>query len=152
MNNQILELQQNQEDMNRKIARLVSKQTDSLSFSVSANSESVTGIKHLLQGQIDQAPVSEVLEFLDNLDEYKQFLLTDQTIQQKKSRKIKTVFGAENGVLPLGKGYTLVATEILIGTEKTVIGIISPTHLLTNPKKLLTLEAISKALEKNKLR
>jgi transcriptional regulator of heat shock response len=146
MRNQILELQARQENMNRDIARLLSTQTDALSFAVNSKSENVTGIRHLLEGKTDQAPVSEVLEFLDNLDTYKQHLLTDGS--DNEQRKIKTIFGSESSVLPLGPGYALVATEIELEGERTVVGIISPTHLLTNPKKLSAIEAISNALGK----
>lgn len=146
MRKQILELQAKQENMNRDIARLLSLQTDALSFAVNAKSENINGIKHLLNGKTDQAPVSEVLEFLDNLDQYKQFLLTDNS--SEKDKKIRTVFGNESSVLPLSKGYALVATEIEVAGEKTVVGIISQTHMLTNPKKISAIEAISNAMGK----
>jgi transcriptional regulator of heat shock response len=145
MKAQILSLQERQENMNKEIAKLISTQTDSLGFSLSAKSENINGIKHLLSGQSDQTPVSEVLEFLDNLDKYKHHLLLENNPTPKgKKAKIQTIFGSENNVLPLGKGYALVATEVMVGNEKTVVGIISPTHLLANQKKLSTLEAISK--------
>ncbi len=148
MKNQIMELQQKQESMGREIGRLVSLQTDSLTFTVSANSETITGMKHLLSGQSEDTPVSAVLDFLDNLDKHKKHLLNSKSnVKTKKGKNIQTVFGSENNILPLGKGYALIATEVIVGNEKTVVGIISPTHLLTNPKKLSTLEAISKALE-----
>jgi transcriptional regulator of heat shock response len=148
MRNQILELQQKQDSMNKEITKLISMQTDSLTFAVSERTENITGMKHLFNSQNEDKTIMEVLDFLDNLDKHKHHLLNSEAnIRTKKGKKMQTIFGTENTILPLGKGYALIATEVVVGNEKTVVGIISPTHLLTNPKKLSTLEAISKALE-----
>ncbi len=159
LRNQIVDLQNRQEMMSKEIARLVATQTDTFSFAISENSDSTSGMKHLFESNPDNQPVSEILDFIDNLDKYKHHLLTDQTtpnVKGKKGKQIKTIFGSdfgtdslENNVLPLGKGYALVATEIMLNNEKTMIGIISPTHLLANIKKLQTIEAFAEIFQKN---
>ena len=152
MRTQIMELQSKQENMNREIAKLISMQTDSLSFAVSANSENITGMKHLVNNStshMEDTKISEVLDFLDNISHHKQHLLNspEAKLTSTKNHKMKTIFGSDNAIMPLGKGYALVSTEIMIDNQKTIVGIISPTHLLTNPKKISALEAISKALD-----
>ena len=150
LHKKILELQTKQENMNKEIARLLSTQTDALSFSLTKNNESISGIKHLLKYSPESAPVSTILDFLDNIDQHKHKLLEgDNTTStsSKKGKVIKTVFGEENTEIPLGEGYTLLATDIVVNNEKTVIGIISPTHLLANVKKLQTIESISELFQ-----
>jgi transcriptional regulator of heat shock response len=150
LHKKILELQSKQENMNKEIARLLSSQTDTLSFSLTKNNESISGIKHLLKYSPESAPVSTILDFLDNIDLHKHKLLEgDNTTStsSKKGKVIKTVFGEENTEIPLGEGYTLLATEIMVNNEKTVIGLISPTHLLANVKKLQTIESISELFQ-----
>ena len=154
LRSQIVDLQNRQEMMSKEIARLVSTQTDTFSFAISENSDSTSGMKHLFESE--NQPVSEILDFIDNLDKYKHHLLTDKTtpnVKGKKGKQIKTIFGSdfgtENNILPLGKGYALVATEIMVNNEKTMIGIISPTHLLANIKKLQTIEAFAEIFQKN---
>ena len=150
LHQKILELQSRQENMNKEIARLLSTQTDTLSFSLTKDTESISGIKYLLKYSPESAPVSTILDFLDNIDHHKHKLLEgDNTTStsSKKGKVIKTVFGEENTEIPLGEGYTLLATDIMVNNEKTVIGIISPTHLLANVKKLQTMESISELFQ-----
>jgi transcriptional regulator of heat shock response len=149
LHNKILELQEKQENMNKEIAKLLSSQTDTLSFSLTKDNESIAGMKHLLTSDPKVTPISDVLNFLDNIETHKQILLGDSTssTMSKKGKVIKTVFGAENTEMPLGEGYTLLATDIMVNNEKTVIGIISPTHLLANVRKLQTMESISEMFQ-----
>jgi transcriptional regulator of heat shock response len=140
----ILELQNKHENLSKEIARLISDQTNSVGFSLTKDGDSVSGVKHLINANyaIDSNPsqsIDGVLDFLDNLDQHKH-LLTDSNI----NNNITTVFGGDSSSIPLSKGYTLVATKINLGDENAVIGIISPTHLLTNPKKIQVLDNLQK--------
>jgi transcriptional regulator of heat shock response len=148
----IIELQEKQENMNKEIAKLLSSQTDTLSFSLTKDNESIAGMKHLLTSDPKVTPISDVLNFLDNIETHKQMLLGDgnESTKSKKGKEFKTIFGSENTELQLGQGYTLLATDIMVNNEKTVIGIISPTHLLANVKKLQTMESISEMFQSQK--
>jgi transcriptional regulator of heat shock response len=147
MREQIMELQTKHENLNKEISRLVSEQTDSLSFSISKKGESVTGMKHLIQNNDDLANTQNIIELLENLDTNKNLLLGHG--QAQKKGKLSTVFGGENNVFPISEGYAMVTSEVIIDNEKTIFGIISPTKLLADPKKLEIMNSLSKLLSKD---
>jgi len=155
---QIIEMQKNQASLNKEISRLLAFQGGGVGFSVDEKGESITGISNLLSIP-GEAKVADILDFLDNLDSYKKPLLegtsdlssTNQIVNfeaknQKVKKPIKAIFGMENPVLPLGKGYAMVATEVYVGNKKNVIGLIAPNHLLARKQNLELIEAISNAL------
>ena len=50
--------------------------------------------------------------------------------------------------MPLGKGYAMVTTEVVLEDgEKSVVGLITPVQLLAKKKNLQLLEALNKALK-----
>lgn len=162
-------MQEKQKFLDRELSRLLSIQGSGVGFTVNSESETYSGVKNLIT-QPSQGKVVDILDFLDNLDVYKKPLLENpkhldnqiQTItqqkgqdqelttasQQIKKNHIKAYFGLENPVLPLGQGYAMIATDIFIGSEKekSVIGLIAPTHLLAKKKNIELLEALSKSL------
>lgn len=153
----ILDLQKQQVNLNKEISRLLATQAGAVGFSLDQNSETVTGISNLLQAQ-GEGKVSDILDFLDNLDHYKKPLLesSEQLFLSVEnginSKDFKTVFGGENPVIPLGKGYALVATEVYVENEKTVVGIIAPTHLVARSQNIELVSNLSKALSKKKVK
>ena len=141
MREQIIRLQEKQSELSKEIAKLISNQTNSLGFMVSENDQNISGMQHLLTNG-DQSQVREVLDFLDHFDTHKQALLTNPNADNQ----MQTYFANENSPIQLGKGYALLASRVTINGEETVIGVISPTHLLADSKKLATIKNISKLL------
>jgi heat-inducible transcriptional repressor len=150
---QIVEMEQKQGNLSKEISKLLAFQTGGVAFSVNQDIENISGMKNLLEAPAD-GKVSDILEFLDNLDSYKQFLLAGEVSSSKAgpAQSIHAVIGGENPVLPLGRGYAMVTTEVFLqGQEKSVVGLITPIHLLAKEKNLELLEALSKVLRKNEL-
>jgi transcriptional regulator of heat shock response len=156
---QILEMEDKQANLHKEISRMLAYQTGAVGFSVNEHKENVTGISNLLTAPND-GKVSDILNFLDNLDTYKKYilsgspeqskLLTSSNISAEESKQLTTIFGSESTVLPLGQGYAMVATEIYLDEEKTVIGLITPIHILARKKNLELVQTISKVLGKKK--
>lgn len=154
---QIHEMEIKQTSLSKEISRLLALQTGGVAFTVDKKSESVAGMRNLLTAP-GEGKVSDILDFLDNLDEYKQFLLegeVSETVQSlnkltnSEQQSIKTIIGGEHATLPLGKGYGMVATEVYLEHgEKTVIGVITPIQLLGRKKNLEIVEGIAKVLSK----
>jgi transcriptional regulator of heat shock response len=144
----IHDLQDKHENLSKEIARLISEQTNSVGFSLTSSGDSVSGVKHLLGKGFDNIEsgnsIEGVLDFLDNLDQHKN-LLEDSSM----TSNITTVFGGDSKSIPLSKGYTLVATRVNVGDEETVIGLISPTHLLASSKKIQALDNLQKEFNKH---
>lgn len=149
----ILELRKDHERMNKEIAKLLSLE-GGIGFSISKNSENVTGLSNLLKGP-REGKIDDILSFLDNIDDYKQYLLPGEVEdildvnEETKENKatIRTIIGDENPVIPLGKGYAMVTTEVTLQNgEKSVVGLITPVHLLAKKKNLQLLEALNKVL------
>ncbi len=153
---QILELEKKQTNLSKEISRLLALNTGGVGFSIGQNSEVFSGISNLLEAP-NEGKVSEILNFLDNLDSYKQQLLTssEESLEAlevdslPKKSTIKAFIGKENPILPLGRGYAMVTTDVYFeNSEKAVVGLITPVHLLAKKKNLELVEAISKVLGK----
>jgi transcriptional regulator of heat shock response len=152
---QIFDLEQKQANLTKEISRLLAYNAGGVGFSVNHQSEVFSGISNLLEAPAE-GKVSEILNFLDNLDNYKQFLLesSEQMIEQEDTKQspevLRTFIGQENPVLPLGRGYAMVTTDVYLKEEdqKAVVGLITPVHLLGNKKKLELVKALSKILGK----
>jgi transcriptional regulator of heat shock response len=155
---QIEEMERKQASLSKEISRLLALTSGGVGFAVTNQSESIAGMGNLLQGnQGEHTQVSEILNFLDNLDTHKQLLLTSQTLTSDTllaltptdAQTIHTLIGGENAVIPLGKGYAMVATEVYLeNNEKSVVGLITPIHVLARKKNLELMEAISKIFSK----
>jgi transcriptional regulator of heat shock response len=159
---QILKMEQKQVNLSKEISRLLALSSGGVGFSVNHDGESIAGMSNLLTSPGD-GKVTDILNFLDNLDQYKQHLLTgnigtdgepkNQIIRLNKSdeQNIRTIIGGESTILPLGKGYAMIATEVYLdNNEKSVVGLISPIHLLARKKNIELIENISKLFSKNK--
>jgi transcriptional regulator of heat shock response len=159
---QILEMEQKQVNLSKEISRLLALSSGGVGFSVNGDGESIAGMSNLLESP-GEGKVSDILNFLDNLDQYKRYLLegnigTDgepknQIIKLNKAdeQNIRTIIGGESTILPLGKGYAMIATEVYLdNNEKSVVGLISPIHLLARKKNIELIENISKLFAKNK--
>ncbi len=149
---QILEMEGKQANLQKELTRLLAFNTGGVGFSVNREKENVVGIKNLLANP-SNGQVSDILDFLDNLDNYKQFLLEapkdkskTKSDAKKPFQKLTTLIGTENPVLPLGKGYAMVATEIYLDNEKTIVGLITPTHVLARKKNLQLIQSIGEIL------
>ncbi|MEM1312670.1 MAG: hypothetical protein AAGF07_04370 [Patescibacteria group bacterium] len=159
---QIFEMEEKQANMHKEISRLLAFQTGAVGFSVDKHRENITGIGNLLNSP-SEGKVSDIIDFLDNLDTHKQYLLESKGSQtellnsivtKEQSKQLTTIFGSESTVLPLGQGYAMVATEVVLDQEKTVVGLITPVHVLARKKNLELVQTISKVLgekqDKNK--
>ncbi len=143
----ILELEKKQADLNKEISRLLALKTDSVGFSLTEDKESYSGISNLLKSE-SSGKVSDILDFLDNLDTYKKPLLENKSNQ----KVLKTFIGTDNPIIPLGKGYALAATEVVIKKQKTVIGIIAPTQIIARQKNLEILNILNETLKKTEIK
>lgn len=154
----LVDMENQQSNLNKEISRLLAFQGGGIGFSVSENNENFTGIANLLNSPAE-GKVGELLDFLDNFDKYKQPLLEaakdsqnsltileDTNSKKTNKKRLKTVFGDDNPVLPLGKGYALVATEIYVDGNKTVVGLIAATHLVARKKNLELVDGLSHLL------
>jgi transcriptional regulator of heat shock response len=154
---QIQEMDRKHTNLSKEISRLLALTSGGVGFMVNQSSETVAGMGNLLHGKVEEdGKVSEILDFLDNLDKHKQLLLTDgvdkdgNLIVSKSGKKLKAIIGGENPILPLGKGFGMVSTEVILENgEKTVVGVITPLHLLGRKKNLELVEAISKLFSGN---
>ena len=149
---QLRSMQEKEANLSKEISRLLALTSGGVGFTVSQSRESVTGVKNLLHAPTE-GKVTDILEFLDNLDMHKQFLLTSEELKdeyrEEVGPKFKTIIGGEHPVIPLGKGYAMVATEVYLENgEKSVVGVISPIHLLARQKNLQMIENLSDLLGK----
>lgn len=157
----LIDMENQQANLSNEITRLLAFQGGGVGFSVSKDNENFSGISNLLNTP-SEGKVGELLDFLDNFDKYKQPLLeatneakntltvVDSNNSKKSNKKrIKTIFGEDNPILPLGKGYALVATEIYVNGNKTVVGLIAATHLVARKKNLELVDGLSHLLGDN---
>jgi transcriptional regulator of heat shock response len=149
------EMEENQLNLSKEISRLVAGQSGGAAFSIEGGHEHVTGMRNLLESPTE-GKVGDILEFLDNLDQYKQFLLTSEEVETAKdvesddiSSHLVTIIGDENPVVPLGKGYAMVATKVYLKDEETVVGLVTPIQLLAKEKNIALMDALNKLLGKN---
>jgi transcriptional regulator of heat shock response len=148
---QIVELETKHSNLQREISRLLAFETNSVGFAVDVSNESISGIKNLL-GEPNTQQVSDILDFLENLDQHKKLLLENKQdkkrdLAHKNSNNISTIFGGEGGVFPLGRGYAIGATHVMVNNQETVIGIITQPHILGRKKTLQVINALARALE-----
>jgi transcriptional regulator of heat shock response len=153
---QLQDMQDKEKRLSKEISRLLAF-SGGVGFSVNKDTESISGIGNLLNHPTE-GKVGEILELLDNLDQYKGFLLEHKEESQasvlqesKKKAEVKkqdlhTIFSGESSVLPLGQGYAMVASNVMIDGEKSVIGLITPVHLLAQKKNLELVQGISEIL------
>jgi transcriptional regulator of heat shock response len=145
---QLDEIQSKHANLSKEISKLLAKTTGGLGFAVSDKTESYSGTKNLLTLSNEDTKVSQILDFLDNLDNTKSFLLD---AKNGKEGEMQTYFSDDNPIIPLGRGFAMVSTEITLEDgERTVIGIITQSHLLANKKNLEALSGINKLLTKIK--
>lgn len=150
---QLREMEEKHSNLSKEISRLLALTSGGVGFTVNEQGETVTGVKNLLEAPTE-GKVVDILEFLDNLDFHKRHLLTSEELQdeyrEEVGPKFKTIIGGENPVIPLGKGYAMVATEVYLENgEKNVVGVISPIHLLAKKKNLAMIENLSDLLGKS---
>lgn len=147
----IIELQSKQTELSKEIAKFLAEQVGGVGFSLTSTSQHVRGISNLLKHP-GQGTVPEILDFLENIEQYKQFLLPDSSaVRDVNSPSIRMIIGDENPIIPLGKGYALVSTEVeLQNGEKSVVGLITPVQLLAQKKNLQLLDALNVLLNPNK--
>ncbi|MBC7406228.1 MAG: hypothetical protein H7230_02035 [Candidatus Parcubacteria bacterium] len=142
---QITELESRQDSMQKEISKLLALETDSVSFAFNDQTESYTGLKHLM-GAPKSEEASQILDFLENLDQHKQLFLEHNQGTPKNKSGITTIFSGENPILPLGNGYAIVATETMLNNQKTVFGIITQPHIIGRKKTLQIINAITEIL------
>ncbi len=146
---QITQLESQQESMQKEISKLLAIETNSVSFAFNDQKENYTGLKHLM-GEPNTEEASQILDFLENLDQHKQLFLEHNQSNPKSKSGITTIFGGDNPILPLGNGYAIVATETMLNNHKTVFGIITQPHILGRKKTLQIINAISEILNDKK--
>ena len=153
---QLQELQLKHEGMEKEISRLLAAETNSVGFAVTVDNQTVMGLKNLLtEGQTDQT--ANILDFLENIGQNKKYFLdqgkSDINSSSPKSKskdgQLSAIFGMDNPVLPLGKGYALVSTKAKINNQETVFGVITQPHILGRKKTLQILKTLKQVLEED---
>ena len=137
---QIKKLEKDHLVLQKELTRLISTKSGGASFLVNEANQNISGIKNLMSQSGKDEDIEQVLDFLDNIDRHKKNLLQDNN----ETGKISTVFEGQ-----IGRGYGMVATQVMLGNQKSTIGIITPMHLLADEKKLKLIEAISKILSED---
>ncbi len=148
MEKHLFDLQSKHANLSKEIAKLLAQSTGGLGFAVSHNDEAFSGTKSLIaNSNPEDTKVSQILDFLDNLDSTKNMLLNEKS---ENNLQIQTYFsGDDNPIVPLGKGYAMVTTEIVLEDGKrSVVGVITPSHLLGNKKNLEAFKTLTSLLNK----
>jgi transcriptional regulator of heat shock response len=148
-------MESQQQNLSREISRLLAVQSGGAAFSLEGDHKHVTGMRNLLDSP-SEGKVGDILDFLDNIDHYKQFLLTDGSHPQSSladtpaedMQNLITIIGDENPIIPLGRGYAMVATKVYIRDEVTVVGLVTPIQLLAKEKNIALMDALNKLLGK----
>jgi transcriptional regulator of heat shock response len=152
LENQLNEIQLKHANLSKEIAKLLANTTGGLGFAVSDTKESYSGTKNLIMSNMinEETKVVQILDFLDNLDSTKKALLDPK--RDPNANQLQTYFSEDNNnnpIIPLGKGYAMVATEVTLEDgERTVIGVITPSHMMTNKKNLEAISMLNKLLNK----
>ncbi|GAB4149382.1 MAG: hypothetical protein OHK0017_13360 [Patescibacteria group bacterium] len=159
----LLEMEEQQHKMHMVITKFLASQSGGVGFSIGdGNEQYVSGLPHLLTSETNETEsVATILQFLDNLPNYKTALLEYKDDQNrlkdelhvtnnKDLNRITTVIGKENPIIPLSSEYSLVATEVTLEDgEKSVVGIIASTRVLVKQKNLALVQYLSKLLKEN---
>jgi transcriptional regulator of heat shock response len=149
------EMERSQMNLSREISRLVAVQGGGAAFSLKDGDQHVTGMRNLLESP-SEGKVGDILEFLDNIDDYKKVLLSGDSLATNQNSfggtgdesNILTIIGDENPIIPLGKGYAMVATKVFLKDEETVVGLITPIQLLAKEGNIALMDALNKLLGK----
>ncbi|MGL4758829.1 MAG: hypothetical protein ACRCXZ_05810 [Patescibacteria group bacterium] len=144
---QLLELHNKHSKLSKDIAKLLANTTGGLSFVVSEDEEAFSGTKSLvLNSNPDETKVSQILDFLDNLEDNKVSLLE----KSSTDNEISTYFSEDKDlIVPLGKGYAMMTTEIEFEDgKKSIVGVITPSHLIANKKNLEAVKTLKNIFTK----
>lgn len=142
------EMEKQHLNLTQEISRLIAVQGGGAAFSLKNSDQHLTGLRNLVETP-SEGKISDILEFLDNITDYKQHLLPSSDTQSPSSQEsIVTIIGDENPVIPLGKGYAMVATKIFVENEEMVVGLVTPIQLLAKEKNLALMDALNKILGK----
>jgi transcriptional regulator of heat shock response len=154
LRNQLQEMNEKHSKLSKEITKLLAISSGGVGFAISKSEENYSGIGNLLKSPGD-GQVADILDFLDNLDSHKHNLLAH--IEQKTAnllgdeKHLRTLIGSENPIIPLSKGYALVATEVYLeNNQKSVVGLITPTHLLARKQNLALIDSLSSLLGEHK--
>lgn len=149
MQRKIIELQNKQVQLSKEIAKFLADQVGGVAFTLNDGGHDIKGMGNLLKHP-SSGTVSDILDFLENLDTYKQHLLPGATKDEEdQNNKIQMFLGDENPVIPLGKGYALISTQVeLEAGEKSVVGLITPLSLLAKRKNLELMSSLNETLSK----
>jgi transcriptional regulator of heat shock response len=158
----LFEMEDQQKKMNLVITKFLASQTGGVGFTIGEDEQYLSGLPSLLSSDTNETEsVATILEFLDNLPNYKHALLEYKDDYSKLKdelpltdkvdlNRITTIIGKENPVIPLSSDYSLMATEVTLEDgEKSVVGIIASTRLLVNQKNLALVKYLSELLSKN---
>lgn len=146
LRSQIMVLEEKHSNLQKEISKLLSLETNSVGFAVDVNTESIIGIKNLVSDPGD-GKISDILDFLENLDHHKQFLLGGENNHKfDKKNGLNAIFGLENPILPIGRGYAMVTAKATVNNQETVFGIITQPHILGRKKTLQLMNAINQIL------
>jgi len=158
---ELARMQEKQLNLDKEISRLLAIQAGGVGFSLDNETESYSGLNNLLEAKTD-GKVSDIIDFLENIDTYKQPLLNHENEkiteieligveeQNQPSQNVKAYFGNESTVLPLGKGYAMLTAKVKHDGKESVVGLIAPPHLLARKRNLELVEGLSKVLNNEK--
>jgi transcriptional regulator of heat shock response len=155
----LIEMEEHQSQMHMVISKFLASQSGGIGFTLGDDSQTVSGLPSLLTNDSNETEsVATVLQFLDNLPNYKNKLIGSSDDQQslknqlsakdsETMNRITTIIGSENPIIPLSSDYSLVATEVTLENgEKSVVGIIASTRIVVKQENLALVRYLSKLL------
>jgi transcriptional regulator of heat shock response len=151
---QIAALENKQTNLQKELSRLLAFETQAVGFAANFREENVSGMKNLLT-ESNSKDVESIIDFLEHLDTNKKYLLESK--QNKTSDKnftnintnLATVFGDDNPIFQLGKGYGIISAKAKVNNEDIVFGVITRLQVIGRKKTMQIMNAISQILNES---
>lgn len=135
-------LQQQHQELGRKISRLLAEKTDQAAFALFPEESSAAGLTNILQqaNLTDKSDIMEVVNFFENIDEYAQKMLTTFFAD-----KPETLIGKEHHLANISN-YSLIVSKVALPEGKSgLIGIIGP-KAMRYDKNITLVDYVAKVL------
>ena len=138
---QLLQLQNQNQETGRNIAKLLAQRTDQAAFALLPEETSVAGFANIISNpNADQETIAEVAQFIDDIDQHAQRMLGNFLASRPAA-----LIGSEHH-LPQISNYSMVVSEVHFANgKKGIIGIVGPKSMRYD-KNISMVEYIAKLL------
>lgn len=139
---ELVKLQMVQMEMGRRLAKLLSEQSGSASFTIFPEEVSTTGISNILDNPaLPAEDVKEIAKFFDDIDQYAEKMIADYA-----SDKLPKAFIGKELTLSKKSDYSMIVSGLTLPSgKKGVIGLVGPKSMKYQ-KNLSLMEYIAKLL------